>query len=108
MTTDQLIAAMGTAVSKSKAKGLKVLVGTILPCKGEAFCPASVDAQRQIVNTWIRNNRDVDGIVDFDRVMQNPADPTAINPLYDSGDHLHPNDVGYGVMAAAVDLAKLQ
>lgn len=108
VTTDQLIAAMGTAVSKSKANGLKVLVGTILPCKGEAFCPASVDAQRQIVNTWIRNNRDVDGIVDFDRVIQNPADPTAINPLYDSGDHLHPNDVGYGVMAAAIDLAKLQ
>ena len=108
VTTDQLIAAMGTAVSKSKAKGLKVLVGTILPCKGEAFCPASVDAQRQVVNTWIRNNRDVDGIVDFDRVIQNPADPTAINPLYDSGDHLHPNDVGYGVMAAAIDLAKLQ
>lgn len=108
VTTDQLITSMATAVSKSKAKGVKVLVGTILPCKGEAFCPASVDAQRQVINAWIRNNRDVDGVVDFDRVMQNPADPTAMNPTYDSGDHLHPNDVGYGAMAAAIDLGKLQ
>jgi lysophospholipase L1-like esterase len=40
--------------------------------------------------------------------MQNPADPAAINPAYDSGDRLHPNDAGYGAMAAAIDLAKLQ
>jgi lysophospholipase L1-like esterase len=108
VTTEQLITSMATAVGKSKAKGVKVLMGTILPCKGEAFCPASVDAQRQVINTWIRNNRDVDGVVDFDRVMQNPADPTAMNPAYDSGDHLHPNDVGYGAMATAIDLPKLQ
>ncbi|MDB5937826.1 MAG: hypothetical protein JWP77_190, partial [Polaromonas sp.] len=108
VTTDQVITSMATAVGKSKAKGLKVLLGTIMPCKGEAFCPASVDADRQVVNTWIRNNRNVDGVVDFDRVMQNPADPAAINPAYDSGDRLHPNDAGYGAMAAAIDLAKLQ
>lgn len=108
VTTDQLITSMAAAVSKAKAKGVKVLVGTILPCKGETFCPASVDAQRQIINAWIRNNRDADGVVDFDRVMQNPDDPAAMNPTYDSGDHLHPNDAGYGAMAAAIDLAKLQ
>ena len=108
VTTDQLITSMATAVSKSKAKGVKVLLGTILPCKGETFCPASVDERRQVINTWIRNNRDVDGIVDFDRVIQDPADPAAMNPTYDSGDHLHPNDAGYGAMAAAVDLARLQ
>ncbi|MEK8143584.1 hypothetical protein NKH18_20695 [Streptomyces sp. M10(2022)] len=28
-------------------------------------------------------------------------------PAYDSGDHLHPNDAGYKVMAAAVDLRTL-
>jgi lysophospholipase L1-like esterase len=108
VTTDQLITSMAAAVAKSKAKGVKVLLATILPCSGEAFCPASVDAQRQVLNAWIRNNRDVDGVVDFDRVIQNPANPAAMNPVYDSGDHLHPNDVGYGAMAAAIDLAKLQ
>ncbi|MEO8013454.1 MAG: SGNH/GDSL hydrolase family protein [Polaromonas sp.] len=108
VTTDQLVTSMTTAVTKSKAKGVKVILGTILPCKGETFCPASVDSQRQVLNTWIRNNKDVDGVVDFDQVMQNPLDPAAMNPVYDSGDHLHPNDVGYGAMANAIDLAKLQ
>jgi lysophospholipase L1-like esterase len=26
------------------------------------------------------------------------------NPIYDSGDHLHPNDLGYQTMANAIDL----
>lgn len=108
VTTDQLIASMAAAASKAKAKGIKVLLGTILPCKGETYCPASVDAQREVLNAWIRNNKDVDGIVDFDRATYNPADPAAMNPVYDSGDHLHPNDAGYGAMAAAIDLAKLE
>jgi lysophospholipase L1-like esterase len=108
VTTDQVIASMTTAVGKARARGLKVLLGTLMPCKGETYCPASVDADRQVVNAWIRNNRDVDGIVDFDRVMRNPVAPAEINPAYDSGDHLHPNDAGYGAMAAAIDLAKLQ
>lgn len=108
VTTDQLAASMAAAASKAKARGVKVLLGTILPCKGETYCPASVDAQREVLNAWIRNNKDVDGIVDFDRVIYNPADPAAMNPVYDSGDHLHPNDAGYGAMAAAIDLAKLQ
>ena len=46
-------------------------------------------------------------MIDFDRVLQNPANPAGLNPAYDSGDHLHPNDAGYAALAAAVDLAKL-
>ncbi|MCZ2420250.1 MAG: hypothetical protein LC123_10465 [Burkholderiales bacterium] len=40
--------------------------------------------------------------------LKNPADPLTINPIYDSGDALHPNDAGYEAMAAAIDLSKLQ
>jgi lysophospholipase L1-like esterase len=28
-------------------------------------------------------------------------------PVYDSGDHLHPNDVGYNVMAESIPLSML-
>ena len=34
--------------------------------------------------------------------MRSASDPLAINPAYDSGDHLHPNDAGYQAMANAV------
>jgi lysophospholipase L1-like esterase len=30
-----------------------------------------------------------------------------INPAFDSGDHLHPNDAGYQAMANAIDLSML-
>jgi lysophospholipase L1-like esterase len=108
VSTDQVIASMTAAVRRAKAQGLKVQVGTLMPCRGETFCPASVDADREVVNAWIRSQREADGVIDFDRVMRNPNAPAELNPAYDSGDRLHPNDLGYGVMAAAIDLAQLR
>ena len=39
--------------------------------------------------------------------MGDPADPLTLNPAWDSGDHLHPNDAGYQAMANAVNLDML-
>ena len=63
---------------------------------------------RMIRYAAIRSNAAVDGVFDFDVVMRSPVDPAVINPAFDSGDHLHPNDAGYAAMAAAIDLARLQ
>jgi lysophospholipase L1-like esterase len=46
-------------------------------------------------------------VIDFDKVMRDSADPLRLNPLYDSGDHLHPSDAGYQAMADAINLALL-
>ena len=108
VSADQITGAMSTAIGKAKARGIKVYLGTLLPFKGAGYYSAEGEIKRQAVNAFIRNNRDIDGVVDFDRAMQNPADPLAMHPAYDSGDHLHPNDVGYAAMAAAIDLTKLQ
>ena len=32
--------------------------------------------------------------MDLDAVLRDPDHPTRINPAYDSGDHLHPNNAG--------------
>jgi lysophospholipase L1-like esterase len=32
------------------------------------------------------------------------ADPTELNPAYNSGDFLHPNDAGYRRIAATINL----
>ena len=108
VTAQQIITAIDQAVGKAKARGLKVLLGTLMPFKGSADFSAAGEAKRQAVNAAIRGNTSVDGIVDFDQVVQSAADPAALNPAFDSGDHLHPNDAGYAAMAAAVDVAKLQ
>lgn len=93
---DQITAAMAAAITKAKAKGLEAYAATLLPFKGAGYHSADGEAKRQAVNAFIRANRDVDGVIDFDKTMQNPADPLTINPAYDRGEHLHPNDAGYG------------
>lgn len=108
VTVEELTFSLETAISKAKAKGIKVLVATILPYKGAAYYSDSGEVMRVAVNAWIRNNKVIDGVVDFDKIMQSSSDPAVMNPLYDAGDFLHPNDAGYAAMAAAIDLAKLQ
>ena len=63
------------------------------------------ETARGTVNAWIRSQADVEGVIDFDRAVQDAASPLAMNPDYDSGDHLHPSDAGYQVMANAIDLS---
>ena len=108
VTVEGLTSSMATAIAKAKAKGIKVFVGTILPFKGAAYYSDSGESMRQAVNAWIRSNKVIDGVIDFDKLMQNPADPASLNPAFDADDRLHPNDAGYAAMAAAIDLSKLQ
>ena len=59
---------------------------------------------RQAVNAWIRSNTTADGLIDFEKVVEDPSRPGHIRADFDCGDHLHPNDAGYRAMAKAVDL----
>ncbi|MBA3523263.1 MAG: hypothetical protein H0T85_01655 [Geodermatophilaceae bacterium] len=66
-----------------------------------------VEAYRQQLNDFIRSGGEFDGVVDFDAVIRDPADPTMFIDLYDSGDGLHPSDEGYEAMAASIPLPLL-
>lgn len=59
------------------------------------------------MNQWIRTSGAFDAVVDFDAVLRDPAHPNDMQAVYDSGDHLHPNDAGYAAMANAIDLSLL-
>jgi lysophospholipase L1-like esterase len=63
------------------------------------------EAKREAINQWIRTSRAYDAVIDFDLATRDPANPTRLLPLYDSGDHLHPNDAGYKAMGDAIDLS---
>jgi lysophospholipase L1-like esterase len=86
--------------------GLRIFGGTILPFKGDTlgFYSEVNERKREALNRWIRTGGEYDGVVDFDAAMRSPADPLRLNPAYDSGDHLHPNDAGMAAMAGAVPL----
>jgi lysophospholipase L1-like esterase len=104
---NQVISALDGLVQKAKQNKLTIFLGTITPFKGSIYYSADREAVRQTVNAWIRNNKDVKAVFDFDAVMRSSADPVALDPSLDSGDHLHPNAAGYEKMAAAIDLAMI-
>lgn len=122
VTSAQITANIQAAIDKLKAKGIKVYVSPLMPFKGAAYYtsgqpgevpfgatqPYNGEQMRQEVNAFIRANKTVDGIIDFDKAIQSTADPLMINPVWSSGDNLHPNDAGYAVMAKAVPLSALR
>ena len=60
------------------------------------------ETKRQALNEWIRTGKAYDAVIDFDRVTRDPENPKMFLPLYDSCDHLHPNDAGYAILGDLV------
>ncbi|EME97336.1 SGNH/GDSL hydrolase family protein [Streptomyces mobaraensis NBRC 13819 = DSM 40847] len=95
-------------VARAHTRGLVVVGSTLTPFGGHlGVVPARQEPVRLAVNAEIRAGRVFDSVVDFDRVLRDPAAPQRLLPAYDSGDRLHPNDLGYQRMAEAVDLGAL-
>ena len=108
VTAEQVIQGHRQIIDRARAQGLRVYGATLNPIEGitlPGFYSAALEAKRQAVNRWIRTSRAYDDVMDFDKVLRDPAHPTRILPAFDSGDHAHPNDAGYRAMADAIDLA---
>jgi len=108
VSADQIIAAMQATIAHAKARGIKIYLGTITPYNGASYYDAAGEMKREAVNAFVRSANGADGVLDFDQVVRDPSNPTALLPAYDSGDHLHPNDVGYQAMANSIDLGVLE
>ena len=102
---DGITGAYKQMIERAHAHGIKVIGCTLLPFKGAVYYSEHGNKTRLGVNEWIRTGKAYDAIVDFDAVIRNPSDTDSFRPELDSGDHLHPNDVGYKAMADAFDLA---
>lgn len=103
----QILDAMSRVIAAAEHDGVRVWVCTITPRK-QAGWPDRLEQERQLVNdavrgTWL-TSRGARGI-DTDAAVRDPADPLALLPAFDSGDHLHPNAAGaraIGMRARAV------
>jgi lysophospholipase L1-like esterase len=107
-SAEEIIAGHHQIIDRAHAMGLKVYGGTLTPF--QAFLPGLYytpdgEVMRQAVNRWIRTSKAYDAVIDFDKALRDPGNPTTIRPAYDSGDNLHPNDAGYRAMAEAIDLS---
>ena len=102
---EQIIAAV-------HAHGMRIYVGTLtpfltLPVATSGYQDAAGEVIREQVNEWILTQHAFDGVINFSAALADQSDPQTFNPVYDSGDHLHPNDVGYNVMGDSIPLSIL-
>jgi lysophospholipase L1-like esterase len=96
-------------VARAHARGVCVLGATITPYGGSGYYAPGPDneADRLAYNQWIRTAGVVDGVVDFDAALRDPAQPDHLLKALDN-DGLHPSPAGYKAMADAVPLDQLK
>lgn len=104
-TADDLIAAFRQMIVRAHSHGIRVIGATIMPFAGFSnYDTPQSEADRQVVNKWIRTSGEFDGVIDFDAIARDGAEPSKLSSAVDGGDHLHPSAKGYEIMANAIDL----
>jgi len=104
VTAGQIIAGLDQLIERAHLHGINVAGGTVMATKGLPFYNEKGKAMWQQVNEWIRTSGRFDAVIDFDAITRDPSDHLRINPAFDPGDHVHPNDAGNRAMAKAIDL----
>ena len=83
---------------------IKVYAAPILPFGTSSYYSEGSEAVRTKINDWFRSAESgVDGIIDFEGAVADPANPKNVLEKYTHSDGLHPYD-GYEAMANAIDL----
>lgn len=107
-SAEDIIGAWRELAARAHQRGLRVIGATLTPYAGAGFYwSEDGEADRQTVNRWIRETRELDAVIDFDAALRQPEHPERLAPPYDSGDHLHPSSAGYAEMGRVIDLAAL-
>lgn len=103
----EVIAGIRRIADRLRARGIKVIGGTILP--REPFSTALINIYRHQVNDFIRTSDLFAGVADFDQIVRDPDDPERMRPEFtDEADGLHPNSRGYEAMGRGIDLDLLR
>jgi lysophospholipase L1-like esterase len=109
--TADLIAAYDQIIVRAHAQGIRVYGATLLPFDGNTpydDAGGHREDARQAVNTWIRTSGRFDAVLDFDRAVRDPQNPSRLQPTLHDGDWLHLNPEGYRALAEAVPSRLLQ
>ena len=105
----RVVSAYDQIITRVHAHRIPIFGATITPFSGQnstlqPYSDPVREQTRQQINTWIRNSGRFDEVIDFDKILADPEHPDQLNPLYDSGDYLHPNPAGYQALADAFPL----
>ncbi|MBN2441188.1 MAG: SGNH/GDSL hydrolase family protein [Spirochaetales bacterium] len=100
----KLIVAYKEIIKRAHQSGILVYGATITPFGGSFYDKPETEAARQEVNNWIRTGGEFDAVIDMDKYLRDPENPSKLKPSVHCGDYLHLNPSGYQMMADAVDL----
>jgi hypothetical protein len=95
-------------IDRARQHHIRVFGATLTPYDGADYFTADGEAVRQTVNEWIRDSGAFDGVFDFDAAVRDPDHPSRFRDAFQSGDHLHPSELGYKAMAQAINVALLK
>jgi lysophospholipase L1-like esterase len=100
-----LIAAKQQLIATTHAAGLRYFLTTLTAMTGSTGDSPAEETQLAAFNSWVRGvTTGADGFFDFDAAIDAGG---SIKPVYDSGDHLHPNSAGAEAMANVIDVSRL-
>ena len=128
VSASTLIPGKLSLISMAHAAGLKIYEATTAP---STYCNAQnpngfgtrypqgagEEAERGLVNAWQITTAPstvegvsvqppgADGMIDFNASIVDPTNTSYMLPALDSGDDIHPNATGYGVMVKAISLS---
>jgi lysophospholipase L1-like esterase len=116
VNAENVIAGYRKLIEQAHRKGIRIIGTTIPPFEnsflnlGKSAAPITFytpkkEAVRRKVNDWILRSGEFDGVVDLDAVLRDKNHPAQLLPSYDSGDHLHPNNLGCLAEGKAIPLA---
>ncbi|WP_326524381.1 SGNH/GDSL hydrolase family protein [Sphingomonas sp.] len=103
-TAEDLIAAYRQMIARAHEHGIKVFASPMLPWQGWRRYSPEREAMRLKVNDWIRTGGAFDAVIELDRAVADPADPTRLKAELQSGDGIHPNAAGETAMGEAIPL----
>ena len=103
-TAAEVIAAHRQVIQRARAHGLAVIAATITPFGSSGQASAAGEEKRQTINNWIRTSKEFDGVVDFAKAVEDPANPAHFlkELTLDGG---HPAELGIKKMGDAIDLS---
>jgi len=101
-TPEELINGLRAYINAAHSYGMKAYLATLTPILGWRTDAPDRQELRAAINEWIRTTDEADGVVDFAAATCDPAEPRAMKPDCDSGDHLHPSNEGARTMAYSI------
>lgn len=98
-TAEELEGGIEYYLGIAKRYRLKTFLGTLLPIYGWRTYAPFREELKNAFNRWIKTAAPCDGVIDFDDALRSGEKPEAFAYGMDCGDHLHPSEQAYKVMA---------